>query len=405
MQTTNIRSQFPVLDQKIHGNKTLVYLDNGATTQKPRSVIKRVQDYYSYENSNVHRGIHALSEEASMAFENARAKVQDFIKAAHYQEVIFTKGTTESINLLSHSFGEAFIKEGDEIVVSEMEHHANIVPWQLLCQRKKARLKVVRIDDKGVLDMAHYQSLLNPRTKMVSIAHISNVLGTVNPVQEIIDLAHKAGALVHIDGAQAVAHMPLDVQALDVDFYSFSGHKMYAPMGIGILYGKSEYLNAMPPYQSGGEMIQEVRFDHTTFNELPFKFEAGTPNVGGALGLASAIDFIQDTGIAKIQDYEHSLLHYATQQLSTIDGLRIIGQSPNKSGLVSFVLEGIHPSDAATLLDQMGIAVRSGHHCAQPLIHKLGLQGTIRASFAVYNTTEEIDVLKNAILKVQQMLS
>lgn len=403
MQQDTIRAHFPILQEKVHG-KPLVYLDNGATTQKPQLVIERISQYYQHENSNVHRGIHALSQEASIAFENARASIQHFIHAAHYQEVLFTKGTTESINLLAHSFGEAYVQAGDEIIVSEMEHHANIVPWQLLCQRKKAILKVIQIDEQGRLNMAHYKQLLSPRTKLVSVAHISNVLGSINPIEDIIALAHQAGAAVHIDGAQAVAHTPLNMQALDVDFYSFSGHKMYAPMGIGILYGKQSYLQEMPPYQSGGEMIQNVSFEQTTFNELPFKFEAGTPNVSGALGLEAAIHFIQAIGLEKIAEIEHRLLSYATQKLQNIPGLRIIGQSPNKSGVLSFVLEGIHPSDAATIIDQMGVAVRSGNHCAQPLIDKYGLNGTIRASFAMYNSTEEVDRLYEAIIKAQQML-
>lgn len=403
IDVVNIRQQFPILSRQING-KPLVYFDNGATTQKPQCVIDRLSDYYKYENSNVHRGIHWLSEEASIAFEQARSSVQSFINAAHQQEIIFTKGTTESINLLAYAFGEAYVLPGDEIIVSEMEHHANIVPWQLMCDRRQAKLRVVKIDDEGVLDMAHFQQLLSVRTKMVSIAHISNVLGTVNPVDSIVALAHKVGAAVHIDGAQAIAHTPLDVQSLGVDFYSFSGHKMYSPMGIGVLYGKQKYLNVMPPYQSGGEMIQEVSFERTTFNELPFKFEAGTPNVAGALGLEAAILFMQSLGLDNIQTYEHQLLTYATQKLQLIEGLSIIGNAPQKSGLVSFLLKGAHPSDVATILDQLGVALRSGHHCAQPLMQRLAIPGTVRASFAIYNTYEEIDTLVAALKKARQML-
>ncbi len=402
MDIQNIRNQFPILSRKVN-NKPLIYLDNSATTQKPQSVIDAVSNYYTQINSNVHRGVHQLSQLATDAFEEARKSVQEFINAKEHHEVIITKGTTESINMLAWSFGEAFIKEGDEILVSEMEHHANIVPWQMLCERKKAKLKVIAVDENGVLKMQEFANLLNSNTKIVSIAHISNTLGTINPIKEIIDKAHKLGALVHIDGAQAVAHTALDMQELDVDFYSFSAHKMYGPMGIGIFYGKEQLLNKMPPYQYGGEMIDQVSFTKTTFNELPYKFEAGTPNVGGMLGLQAAIKFLSDIGLDQIKTYEDELLNYATLELQKIEGFRMIGNSPHKASVLSFLLDEIHPFDAGTILDQLGIAVRTGNHCAQPIMDKMGIPGTIRASLAIYNTTEEIDVLILGIKKTQQM--
>jgi cysteine desulfurase/selenocysteine lyase len=404
MNIQEIRNQFPILNQKVH-NKTLIYLDNGATTQKPQTVIDAISSYYENTNSNVHRGVHHLSQIATSAFEEARESVREFIHASSIKEIIITKGTTESINMLAWSFGEAFIMKGDEIIVSEMEHHANIVPWQLLCERKKAILKVIPVDAKGDLEMDAFEKLLTNKTKLVSIAHISNTLGTINPIESVIAKAHQIGAKVHIDGAQAVAHTPLDMQELDVDFYSFSGHKMYAPMGVGIFFGKESLLNQMPPYQSGGEMINQVSFEKTTFNELPYKFEAGTPNVGGMLGLQAAIKFIRSIGVNEIQKAENELLNYATKEMSKISGLKIYGESHHKASVISFLLDGIHPFDAGTIIDQMGVAVRTGHHCAQPIMDKLQIPGTIRASFAIYNTKQEVDALVVAIKKAQQMLS
>ena len=404
MDIQNIRAQFPILARKVN-NKALVYFDNGASTQKPQSVMDAISEYYSDINSNVHRGVHKLSQLATDAFEEARMSIKDYIGAASIKEVIITKGTTESINLLAWSFGEAFINEGDEIIVSEMEHHANIVPWQLLCERKKAILKVIPVDDNGELEMDAFDQLLSKNTKLVSIAHVSNTLGTVNPIETIIEKTHRNGAKIHIDGAQAVAHTPLNMQALDVDYYSFSAHKMYGPMGVGVFYGKEELLNAMPPYQSGGEMIDQVSFAKTTFSELPFKFEAGTPNVGGVLGLKAAIGFIQNLGVENIAQTEDELLAYATEKMESIPGLRIIGKAKNKASVISFLLDGIHPFDAGTIIDQLGVAVRTGNHCAQPIMDKMGIPGTIRASFALYNTKDEIDIFIAAIKKTQEMFA
>jgi len=402
MDLQHIRQQFPILSRTVN-NKPLVYLDNGATTQKPQMVIDAISTYYEHTNSNVHRGVHKLSQLATDAFEGARNSIRAFINAANTKEIIITKGTTESINLLANSFGEAFINQGDEIVISEMEHHANIVPWQILCERKKAVLKVIPVKETGELEMEAFKPLLSDKTKLVSIAHISNTLGTINPIEDIIAMAHNIGAMVHIDGAQAVAHTPLDVQALEVDFYSFSAHKMYGPMGVGVFYGKEELLNQMPPYQFGGEMISQVTFEKTTFNELPYKFEAGTPNVGGMIGLEAAIQFINGTGLRDIQKAEEELLYYATQKLNQIKGFRMIGTAENKASVISFLLDGIHPFDAGTIIDQLGVAVRTGNHCAQPIMDKMGIPGTIRASISIYNTKEDIDVLVAAILKTQEM--
>jgi len=404
MDIQSIRSQFPILSRQVH-KKPLVYLDNGATTQKPQMVIDAISNYYENINSNVHRGVHHLSQLATDAFEKARKTVQNFIGAESEREIIITKGTTESINLLAFSFGEAFIEEGDEIIISEMEHHANIVPWQMLCDRKKSVLRVVPVDEKGELQMDEFAKMLSSKTKMVSIAHISNTLGTINPVRQIVEMAHNAGAKVHIDGAQAVAHTPLNLKELNADFYSFSAHKMYGPMGAGILYGKAEWLHQMPPFMGGGEMIDQVSFEKTTYNEIPFKFEAGTPNVEAMLGLEAAIHFLQKLGLEQIQDTEDALLKYAHQKLGEIEGLTIRGQAANKASVISFLLDGIHPFDAGTILDHMGVAVRTGHHCAQPLMDKYGIPGTIRASISIYNTKEDIDQLVEAILKAQQMLS
>ena len=398
-----IRNDFPILQEKIRG-KELVYFDNGATSQKPNCVIDRMNLYYRTENSNVHRGVHHLSQLATAAMENARERIRKYMNASGIEEVIFTKGTTEAINLVAHSFGKAYVNTGDEIIVTEMEHHANIVPWQMLCNEKGAHLKVATANDDGSLNMDHLQSLLNEKTKIIAVAHISNVMGVINPIKEIIELAHNKGVAVLIDGAQAVPHSKIDMQDLDCDFYVYSGHKMYAPMGVGILYGKKKYLEEMPPYQTGGEMIKEVCFDGTTFNELPFKFEAGTPMVPEIIGLATAMDYMEEIGIDKIQAYEHELLEYGTRKLSDIDGLSIIGTHSEKASVISFVLKGIHFYDAGSLLDQMGIAVRTGNHCAQPLMKRMGIDGTIRAAFAFYNTKEEIDKLVEAIKKLQMML-
>jgi cysteine desulfurase/selenocysteine lyase len=399
----SIRTDFPILSRSIRG-KQLVYFDNGATNQKPIEVIERMSDYYRNINSNVHRGVHFLSQIATDAMENARATVRDFLHAASIEEIIFTKGTTESINLVAHSYGKAFVRAGDEIIVSEMEHHANIVPWQMLCEEKGAILKVAKVNDDGSLDLDYLNSLFTPRTKLLAITHISNVMGIINPIQQIISHAHQNGIHVLVDGAQAVPHTPVDVQTLDADFYVFSSHKMYGPMGVGILYGKHELLQKMPPYQTGGEMIKEVSFEKTTFNELPFKFEAGTPMVAEILGLATAIEYIQRLGISNIEAYEKELFSYANQQLIQIKGITILGTAVNKASTISFNLEGIHHYDLGSLLDQMGFAVRTGNHCAQPLMNRMKLDGTVRVSFAVYNTTDEIDLFVQGVQKAQLML-
>jgi cysteine desulfurase/selenocysteine lyase len=398
-----IRSDFPALNQKING-RPLIYFDNAATTLNPASVQDALSNYYNTINSNVHRGVHSLSQQATDAFENARKTVQKFINAENTSEIIFTKGTTEAINLVAYSFGKEFIKEGDEIIISVMEHHANIVPWQMVCEEKGAKLKIIPMDDTGNLIIEDFENLITEKTKIVSVSHISNVLGIVNPVKKIIEISHKYNIPVMIDGAQGIVHREIDVTELDCDFYCFSGHKIYGPMGVGVLYGKEKWLEKMPPYQTGGEMINRVTFEKTTFNELPFKFEAGTPNVGGAIGLEAALNYLWETGLGDIHNYEDELLDYATKKLSETEGLKIYGIAGNKSGVISFLLDGIHQYDAGTILDKLGIAVRTGNHCAQPLIDSLGITGTIRASFAMYNTKEEIDIFADAILKVQEML-
>ncbi|MGO1520413.1 MAG: aminotransferase class V-fold PLP-dependent enzyme [Sphingobacterium sp.] len=398
-----IREAFPILKREVNG-RPLIYLDNGATTQKPQEVIDAIIDYYTQMNSNVHRGVHYLSQISTDAFELTRRKVQNFIQAAHEHEVIVTKGTTDGINLIASCYGEAFVEAGDEIIISAMEHHSNIVPWQMLCERKGAKLRVVPIDSQGRLDMESYQQLLNERTKMVAMTYVSNALGTINPVHEIIRLAHEHGAPVLIDAAQAVQHLHVDVQELDVDFLVFSGHKMYGPTGVGILYGKEEWLNKIPPYQGGGDMIKEVTFEKTTYNELPFKFEAGTPNIEAGIALNAAIDFIQNLGLDEIKRYEDELLAYATDKLIAIPGLRIVGTSDQKSSVISFLIEGTHPYDIGVILDKLGIAVRTGHHCAQPVMDQYGIPGTVRASLAVYNTKEEIDALVQGIERAVGML-
>ena len=398
-----IRAQFPVLDQQVYG-KPLVYLDNAATTQKPLCVIDRERDYYLHENCNIHRGVHYLSQKATEAYEKARQTVARFVNAKESREIVFTRGTTESLNLLATSFEHYFIEEGDKVLITAMEHHSNLVPWQQMVQRHHGRLLVVPMNDKGVLDLEQYEKLLKERPKVVSIAHISNVLGTINPVKEMVKMAHKYDIPVVIDGAQSIAHHPIDVQDLDCDFFVFSGHKMYAPMGIGGLYGKAEWLEKLPPYQFGGEMVDRVSFEKTTFNTLPFKFEAGTPNVGAALGLETAVQFLQSLDKKEVEAHEEQLLQSAIQQLSEIEGICFIGEAEHRSGLVSFVIDGIHPYDLGTIIDKMGVAVRTGHHCAEPVMTRFGIPGTVRASFALYNTIEEVEVFVSAVKKAVMML-
>ena len=400
----DFRKDFPILDQQVNGYP-LVYFDNAATSQKPKVVIDALNEYYQTINSNIHRGVHHLSQLATARFEEARRAVQQFIHAPHAHEVILTKGTTESINLVASSFCQRFLHAGDEVVVSEMEHHANIVPWQLACERHGATLRVLPFDDRGMLRLEELDSLLNEKTRIVAVNHVSNTLGTINPVAEIIRKAHAKGIPVLVDGAQAAGHLPIDVQALDCDFYCFSGHKMYAPMGVGVLYGKEQWLNEMPPYQGGGEMIKTVTFARTTYNELPYKFEAGTPSVGDVIGLQTAIEYINSIGLEVIAGREQALLEYATQQLLQIDGLQIVGTAPHKSSIISFNINKLHPFDIGTLIDQMGIAVRTGHHCSMPIMEHFGIPGTLRASFAFYNTEEEIDRLVAAVKKAVMMLS
>lgn len=397
-----IRKDFPILEEKIYG-KPLVYLDNGATTQRPLPVIEKMTEYYLRYNSNVHRGVHYLSNKCTDANEQARETVRAFIHASSTDEIIFTRGTTESINLVAHSFGEAFIGEGDEIIVTEMEHHANIVPWQMLCERKKAVLKVIPFNDKGELDMNVFAELLNERVKLVGVAHVSNVLGTVNPVKQIVDAAHAFGAYVLIDGAQAIQHIPVDVQALDCDFFAFSGHKIYGPTGIGVLYGKKSLLEQMPPWQGGGEMIKEVRFEKTTYNELPFKFEAGTPDFIGIIGLGEALEYVNRIGFDNIASYEHQLMVYAMEQIRAIPHIILYGDAKEKSSVISFGIEGIHPFDLGTLLDKMGIAIRTGQLCAEPVMQHYGVTAMARASLAMYNTREEIDAFCAGVRKIEQI--
>lgn len=385
-----VRADFPILRREVNG-KPLVYLDNGATTQKPKVVIDAISNYYSDMNSNVHRGVHYLSQISTDAFEVTRRKVQEFINAKEDFEVIITKGTTDSINLVATCYGKAFIHEGDEIIISAMEHHSNIVPWQMLCEEKGAVLRVIPMNAQGELDMDAYANLLSAKTKLVSVTYVSNALGTINPVKEIIDLAHTHNVPVLVDAAQGIQHLAIDVQKLDVDFLAFSGHKMYAPTGVGVLYGKKDLLNAMPPYQGGGDMIKEVTFEKTTYNELPFKFEAGTPNIEAGICLSAAIDYINELGIDNIKAYEDELLAYATAKIKDIPGVKLIGEAAHKSSVLSFVVEGIHPYDIGVILDKLGIAVRTGHHCAQPVMDQFGIPGTVRASLAVYNTKDDID--------------
>ncbi len=398
----NIRAQFPILHQEING-KPLIYFDNGASSQKPQAVIDALVNYYSKDHANVHRGVHTLSQRATDQFEDVRKKTQAFVNAKHEYEVIFTRGTTEAINLVASSF-KIFLEEGDEVLISAMEHHSNIVPWQMACEETGAILKVIPLDEKGQIIMDRFDELLTGKTRMVAINHVSNTLGTINPVEEIIAKAHKVAAAVLIDGAQSCPHMKIDVQDLYADFYCFSSHKMYGPTGIGVLYGKEEWLNDMPPYQGGGEMIDTCTFEDTTFNELPFKFEAGTPNIADTIAFGAAIDWMNQIGIENIAAWENELLDYATEKLSEIEGIRFIGQAEKKASLVSFLVGDIHPYDLGTLLDQLGVAVRTGHHCTQPLMDYYQIPGTVRASFAVYNTKEEIDQFVAALKRAVTML-
>jgi cysteine desulfurase/selenocysteine lyase len=399
-----IRQSFPILDREVN-NQLLVYLDNAATSQKPQAVIDALNYYYSNYNANIHRGIHTLAEEATSAYEATRATVRNFLNAKSTDEIVFTRGTTEGVNLVAYTWGRKNISEGDEIIISGMEHHSNIVPWQILCNEKKAALKIIPVTDEGELDMNEYNNLLSSKTKLVSIVHVSNSLGTVNPVEQIIEQAHKVGALVFVDGAQSTVHLDIDVEKMDCDFFAFSGHKVYGPTGIGVLYGKRKILQEMPVFMGGGEMIKEVTFEKTTFNELPYKYEAGTPNIADTIALKVALDFVTETKKNIIRNHENELLQYATEQLNAIEGLRIIGTAKNKVSLVSFVIKNTHPQDIGVLLDNQGIAVRTGHHCTQPLMKRFGIPGTVRASFAMYNTKEEVDRLITGLNKAKKMLT
>ncbi len=394
-----IRGQFPVLKEEING-RPVIYFDNAATTQKPLVVLKALENYYYHQNSNIHRGIHALAERATTAFEDTRSRVKSFINAPEKEEIIFTKGTTEGINLVAATYGRKFIKEGDEIIISAMEHHSNIVPWQMLCEETGAVLKIIPISDSGEIIMEEYEQLLSNKTKIVAVVYASNSLGTINPVKEIISKAHEVGAVTLLDAAQATAHLDIDVKDLDVDFYALSTHKMYGPTGVGVLFGKRELLEKMPPYQGGGEMIKEVSFTKTTYNDIPYKFEAGTPNIADVVGFKHAMDFIDDLGKDKIRAYENSILDYATGEISRIEGVKIIGQAANKVSVLSFDVEGIHPFDIGQMLDARGLAVRTGHHCTQPLMGRFGIEGTTRSSFAVYNTKEEVDVMIDGLKRI-----
>jgi cysteine desulfurase / selenocysteine lyase len=396
------RDNFPVLNQRVH-DKPLVYLDNAATTQKPQMVLDAMNRFYQSDNSNIQRGVHELSERSTLHYEQARVKIQKFLNAADWREIIFCRGATEGINLVAYTYGRRHIDAGDEIVISAMEHHSNIVPWQILCEEKKAILRIAPINQRGELLLDEFEKLLGPRTKLVSIVHVSNALGTVNPIAEIVRMAHAHGVPVFVDGAQAVAHLKVDMQALDCDFYALSGHKMFGPTGIGVLYGKAALLDKMPPYQGGGDMIRNVTFAKTTYNELPYKFEAGTPNIAGTIGLGAAVDYLNGIGLDRVAAYEHDLLDYGTQQLERIPGLRIIGTAREKASVLSFVLEGVHPHDVGTILDREGVAVRTGNHCAQPVLEWFGVPATTRASIAFYNTRQDIDALVAGIAKVKEI--
>jgi cysteine desulfurase/selenocysteine lyase len=403
-EVERVRRDFPILNQKVRG-KALVYLDNAATSQKPQPVIDAIARYYQSGNANIHRGVHFLSEHATEEHEAARQLVRQFINAARTQELIFVRGTTEGINLVAQTYGRAHVGAGDEVLVSAMEHHSNIVPWQILCEQQGAKLRVIPINDQGELLLDEFEKLIGPRTKIVAVAHVSNALGTINPIREIVKIAHAHNVPVVVDGAQAVPHIKVDVQDLDCDFYAFSGHKMYGPMGIGVLYGKYKLLEAMPPYQGGGDMIRSVTFEKTQYNTLPYKFEAGTPDVAGAIGLGAAIKYLNGIGIENVAAQEHELLEYATQALSKLSGIRIIGNAKNKAAVLSFVMDGVHPHDIGTILDQEGIAVRTGHHCAQPIMQRFGIPATVRASFGMYNTKAEVDALVAGIKKVQEVFA
>ena len=404
LDAAQVRKDFPVLHQLVNG-KPLVYLDNGATSQKPQCVIDALVRYYTTDNANVHRGVHTLSQRATDDYENARSKIRSFLNAASDQEIIYTRGTTESINLVAQTFGKQNIGPGDEIIVSNMEHHSNIVPWQILCEEKGAKLRVVPIDDSGELLLDEFEAMLGPRTKLVSITHVSNALGTIVPVERIVELAHAHGVPVLLDGAQAVPHMHVDVRSLDCDFYVFSGHKLFGPTGIGVLYGKAELLESMSPYQGGGEMIKSVTFEKTLYADLPYKFEAGTPNIAGAIGLGEAIDYVEALGFDRIMAHEQELLDYGSRALSSIEGVHIIGTAAHKSGILSFIMDGVHPHDIGTILDAEGIAVRTGHHCAQPVMDRFQIPATARASMAMYNTKEDIDALVLGIDRVIEVFS
>jgi cysteine desulfurase / selenocysteine lyase len=398
------RTDFPILAESVNGHP-LVYLDNAATTQKPRSVIDALSRYYAHDNANVHRGVHTLSQRATDDYEAARTNIARFINARAAEEIVFTRGTTDAINLIAQSFGRPMLRPGDEIVISALEHHSNIVPWQLLCGQTGAVLKVVPVDDAGELDLDDYASMLGSRTRLVAITHVSNALGTITPIERIIALARAAGIPVLVDGAQAIAHVSVDVQALGCDFYAFSGHKIFGPTGIGVLYAKAARLEAMPPYQGGGDMIRSVTFEKTEYNDIPYKFEAGTPNIAGAIGLGAALDYVRDVGIGAIEAHERALLAYATTRVSAIPGLRIIGTAKEKAGILSFTLEGVHAHDVGTILDHGGVAIRAGHHCAMPIMTRFGVAGTARASFALYNTCEEVDALVAGIERVRRMFA
>jgi len=399
-----VRRDFPILRRRV-GDRNLVYLDNAATSQKPQAVIDAISQYYELDNANIHRGVHFLSERATEEYEGARKKVQLFLNAADASEIIFVRGATEAINLVAQTHGRTNLRAGDEVLISAMEHHSNIVPWQILCEEKGARLRVVPISDSGELMLEEFGRLMGPRTKIVAITHVSNALGTIVPVQRIIEMAHRENIPVLVDGAQAVPHLKVDVQAVDSDFYVFSGHKVYGPTGIGVLYGKSALLNAMPPYQGGGDMISSVTFEKTTYNKLPYKFEAGTPHMAGAIGLGAAIEYVNGLGMDNIAAHEHKLLAYATETVSAIPGIRLIGTAKEKAGVLSFLLDSIHPHDIGTILDQEGIAIRTGHHCAQPVMQRFGIAATARASFALYNTREEVDALVEGIQKVREVFA
>jgi cysteine desulfurase/selenocysteine lyase len=399
-----IRRDFPILDRTIHGKK-LIYLDNAATSQKPRAVIDAIVHYYQHDNANVHRGVHTLSMRATEAHDEARETVRRFIQAADANEIIFVRGATEAINLVAQTYGRVHVGAGDEVLITAMEHHSNIVPWQILCEEKGAHLRVAPINDAGELQLDEFEKLLSPRTQIVAVAHVSNALGTVNPLRKIIQLAHAHDVPVLVDGAQAVPHLPVDVQALGCDFYAFSGHKVYGPTGIGVLYGKEELLAELPPYQGGGDMISSVTFEKTTYNVVPYKFEAGTPDIAGAIGLGAALEYVKGLGIDRVAAHEHDLLAYATEKVGSIDGVRLIGTAAHRAGVLSFVLEGVHPHDLGTILDREGIAIRTGHHCAQPVMDRFQIPATARASFAVYNTKEEVDALAKGIRAAQEVFA